>query len=326
MRVLRSVILALLLVVVVGGSDAALGPALLTSGGAKSSPCPGVRLDPDGEKEPAQAHPTGTTWRTLRVGGVLRSYLLSVPPSLRDPAPLLVAFHGLREWAGCFGATTKLVSATQAAGLVLVLPESSGPAFNDGRLGSTGPDDDAFALALIHSLVSTHLADPQRVVLTGFSNGAGMAMEVAAAHPALVAAFVSIDGSLIDAPDAPRPTGPVPAYLVHGTADRVQPWQGRRSAGPLWPAYIPVEETVAQWVDVDGGGAPVVTPLPATQGAREVTVSTWSTSGAGQGVTFYAVNGMGHVWPDGGVNSLDATALVMHVATTAVRGAAPAAA
>jgi polyhydroxybutyrate depolymerase len=233
-----------------------------------------------------------------------------------------VAFHGLGQRAGSFAAANGLVPATRTAGQVLVLPESSGPAFNDGRLGALGPHDDAFAVAVVRQLATAGIADPRRVVVAGFSNGAGMAMEVAATHPRTFAAVVSIDGELIDGPAAPRPTGAVQAWLVHGTADLVQPWGGRRSAGPTWPAYVSETRTAQLWALAARTGQPTSRLIAGGPGRRSVTVQTWAPGPSGAGVTLYAVDGMGHVWPVGARDTVDATSLVVHAAATAVLPAA----
>ncbi|MEO7235326.1 MAG: PHB depolymerase family esterase [Lapillicoccus sp.] len=261
------------------------------------------------------ARVAGTAECTVRVAGKQRSYLLSVPPS-DQPAPLVVAFHGLFQTARVFAGQTGLVSATRNAGLVLALPESDGPAFNDGRLGATGPQDDAFTLALVDELVAAKVVDRRRVVVAGFSNGAGMAMSVACAHPQAVAALVSVDGSLMDGVGAPRPTAPVRAVLVHGTADKVQPWEGRPAKGPMLPAYIPVPATVAAWASAAGGGPAVVDRLPGSLGRGPVEVSTWSPGPSGVGVVSYVISGMGHVWPVSESDNLDATTLLVHTAAS----------
>jgi polyhydroxybutyrate depolymerase len=270
--------------------------------------------------------PVGSGWRTVRVDGVVRRYLLSVPAHLVGLPALVVAFHGLNQQAVAFAGRTGLIPATRAAGEALVLPESDGPAFNDGRLGPQGPADDAFALAVVQQLVAADLVDPRRVVVAGFSNGAGMAMEVAGRHPGAVGAFVSIAGDMIAGPAAPRPTGPVPGYLVHGTADHVQPWIGRRAEGPTWPAYISVPSAVQLWVKADSAAG--VTTRTVRGGARAgtVTIRTWHPGPSGAGVTFYEVDGMGHRWPLGpsptpgrpaGTDGVDATSLVVSAAATA---------
>ena len=160
------------------------------------------------------------------------------------------------------------------------------------------------------------------MVVAGFSNGAGMAMEVAATHPRLVAAVVSIDGELIDGAGAPRPTGAVQAWLVHGTADLVQPWGGRRSAGPTWPAYVSETRTAQFWAQAAGATTPTSRLIAGSPDHRAVTVQTWAPGPAGRGVTLYAVDGMGHVWPVGARDTVDATTLVVHAAATAVLPAA----
>lgn len=260
-------------------------------------------------------HSSGAARCTLRIGGEERSYLLSVPPSDRA-APLVVGFHGLFQTARVFDGQTGLVAATRAAGLVLALPESEGPAFNDGRLGASGPKDEAFTMALVDVLVRSHIADPHRVTVVGFSNGAGMAMTMASRHPRSIAALVSIDGSLMGGSGAPRPSGPVRAVLVHGTADRVQPWNGRPARGPLLPAYISVPDTVAAWVDAAGGGSSVQERLPGSLGRGPVEVSTWSPSRGDAQVTAYTIPGMGHVWPVAASDNVDATALVVRAASS----------
>jgi poly(3-hydroxybutyrate) depolymerase len=282
--------------------------------------------DPAAERAPqpgADVAPAGTVWHDIRVDGVLRRYLLSVPGSRQGRVPLVVAFHGLRQQAAPFAEATGLVPATRAAGQILVLPESDGPAFNDGRLGRSGPRDDAFTMAVVDHLVRLGLADPARVVVTGFSNGAGMAMEVAAAHPRQISALVSVCGELIDAPGAPRPTGPVRAYLLHGTDDPVQPWPGRRARGPYLPAYVSEPATVAAWVTAGHGGGQTSREVPGEPGRDAVTVQSWAAGRSGAAVTFYVVHGMGHGWATAARNTVDATALVVRAATPAAEASSP---
>ena len=82
-----------------------------------------------------RAHVVGTAVCTVRVAGKQRSYLLSVPPADR-PAPLVIAFHGLFQTAqGVRRADRSGRGDPHRRGLVLAMPESDGPAFNDGRLG-----------------------------------------------------------------------------------------------------------------------------------------------------------------------------------------------
>lgn len=283
---------------------------------AVRSPSPGARLPgslgPGIRATGTRPSDTGVLRRgVITVDGVRRDYLASVPASIHGPAPLVIAFHGLWSTAAGFAAQSGLVAATRDAGEVLVLPESSGAAFNDGRLGPRGPQDDAFAIALMDRFEESGLVDPERVTVAGFSNGAGMAMQIADAHPDRVAAVVSVDGEMIRASYAPRPTGPVEAVLIHGTADRVQPWLGRRRWGADLPAYVSVLATVDAWVRADGCGRRAATfPGPQPAGPEPppsvaappgvpapVIAYRWAPGRSGAGVTFYRVRGLGHRWP-----------------------------
>jgi len=56
---------------------------------------------------------------------------------------------------------------------------------------------------------------------------------------------------------------------------------------------------------------------PGSLGRGPVEVSTWSPGESGVGVVSYLVTGMGHVWPVGESDNLDATGVVVRAASTA---------
>lgn len=267
----------------------------------------------------------------------------SAAASTTGRPPLVVAYHGLFQRPGRFADLTGLAAAATANGVVLAVPESVHGIWNDGRLGAAGPDDDAFFVALVAQLVREGRVDPHRVTVAGFSNGAGMAMEIAARHPRAVAALVSVCGELLAAPGSPRPRRPVAtAVFVHGTADRVQPWDGRPRWNAAYVAYVSVPRTVDAFVRVLGRhGAPTAAELaPAATGPGDragpvgpdparVSVSSWHDR-RGRSVSFYVLDGFDHAWPvDHAVtraqphgvtiarSPLDATAVTIHTALTA---------
>lgn len=252
----------------------------------------------------APTRPPAVTWQDVRVAGVTRRYLLAVPPAAPGaprPRPLVVAFHGLWQHPGTFARATGLLDDAMAENVVLAVPDALHGVFNDGRLGRRGPDDDGFFLALRAQLVRRGLVDPARVTVAGFSNGAGMAMEIASRHPHAVAAAVAVCGELLAAPGSARPHTPVTVVLIHGTADRLQPWNGRRHRWGHWlVASASVPATVGSFVGALGRhGAPAIAAVrgaPSVDGQPGVTVSTWHDR-AGRSVTFYRIAGFGHAWP-----------------------------
>lgn len=246
-----------------------------------------------------RVQPPSLSWQTVRVGTVTRRYLLELP-ARRTARPLVIVFHGLWQHPGTFGAKTGLVADAAAEGVVLAIPDAQAGAFNDGRLGSHGPDDDAFFVALRAQLVDRGLVDPHRVTVAGFSNGADMAMEIASRHPHLIAALVSVCGELLAAPGSARPHTPVTTVLIHGNRDRLQPWGGRRRWGRWLVASVSVPRTVHSFVGALGRhGAPVVAAVagaPRVGGRAGITVTTWR-GPDGHSVIFYALAGFGHAWP-----------------------------
>lgn len=62
-------------------------------------------------------------------------------------------------------------------------------------LAPDGADDIGYTVALIQYMKEHYPVDPERVYLSGFSNGAGQAQAVAMLHPELIAAICHIDSN-----------------------------------------------------------------------------------------------------------------------------------
>lgn len=89
-------------------------------------------------------------------------------------------------------------------------------------------------IRFIGEAVAAYHADPARVYLMGFSQGAIMSLSVALTEPSLVAGVVAMSGRLLPEvlpllapPDALRG---LPILLQHGVADQVLPIQHSRTA------------------------------------------------------------------------------------------------
>ncbi|MEZ0163856.1 PHB depolymerase family esterase [Kineococcus sp. LSe6-4] len=279
-------------------------------------PVPDVPLVPE-----APAPDVRLVERSLSTADGPRGYLWQPSPD-PGPAPLVVALHGLDGEAGAFARGTGLPAAAAGAGVALVVPRASGRAWNDGRLGRGGPDDVAFVRAVVADLVEEGVVHPGRVVVSGFSNGAGMAMVLAARHPLDWAGAVAVSGELLAGAGAVRPEpatarggpGP-PVWLSHGDADLVQPWEGRSARSPWLPALASVDETVAAFRRAnDAQPQPVRSTLPGGPSlAGPVQVTTWPGPAP---VRVYRLPGAGHGWPTRQDSGWSATDLVVSVAAT----------
>jgi phospholipase/carboxylesterase len=92
-------------------------------------------------------------------------------------------------------------------------------------------------IAFIQKAIATYDADPQRVYLLGFSQGAMMSAMVALTHPTLIAGAVMISGLIPDevksliAPSEQLKT--LRVFVGHGTQDEVVPIAQGRAAHTL---------------------------------------------------------------------------------------------
>jgi polyhydroxybutyrate depolymerase len=164
--------------------------------------------------------------------GSLRPYALQIPSRL-DPAkplPLLIVLHGL----GSSGAGVRRYYHTDALadelGMLIAYPEGSVAAGDDHWFEPTkrswNEPDVAYLDALIDDLRAKQAIDPKRVYVAGLSNGGYMAYRYACERAERVAAIVVRSGVMRTDTSRCKPSEPVAVLHVHGTADRLLPYEG----------------------------------------------------------------------------------------------------
>jgi polyhydroxybutyrate depolymerase len=243
----------------------------------------------DGATQPALS-------RGFKSGGKLRSYLLYVPKSVAPSPALVLVLHGRNgNGAGIRRRTrASFDKLADGEGFLVAYPESLHGAWNTGHqyVRSTA-DDVGFLAALIDQLIAEYKVDPQRVYVTGFSNGAGMAYWLACARSDKIAALAPVSGGLAKIqmqPCAESSKRPIPLLVIHGTADPINPF----GDGEL-------EGNVEYWIRRNGCTlTPQTTYLPQQNpaGSRTHIVSYGGCAG-GADVKLYALEGCGHHWPGG---------------------------
>lgn len=159
---------------------------------------------------PAGEHPLG-------LGGE-RDGLLYVPVSAAGPAPapLVVCLHGAggepRQ------ALSLLVNLADSAGLILLAPASRASTW-DVISGGYGPDVAFIDQALAH-VFSHYAVDPQRLAVSGFSDGASYALSLGIMNGTLFSHVIAFSPGFM-APlhqeGAPR------LFVTHGQSDDVLP-------------------------------------------------------------------------------------------------------
>lgn len=266
------------------------------------------------DHEVSRGYTAGVKRITLAAGGDNREYLLFEPPAATgrrsDRLPLVVFLHGAggtAEWADGETGWSALAGREQ---FLLVLPEARPPhpdkppkflsnpqRWNDGSPGPTGDPsaagDVAFLAATVDDAVARTGADPRRVYVSGFSNGAGMAFRAAAELSDRVAAVAPVAGYW--AKSVAPPARPVPTLYLIGDVDPLVPLRGGDVRSPWMHRLIrrpPVADTLERWARAIG-----CEPVPlAESDADGVRVERHPGPVEFRTVV---VEGLGHHWPGG---------------------------
>ncbi|HEV8298058.1 MAG TPA: hypothetical protein VGQ20_12190 [Acidimicrobiales bacterium] len=236
--------------------------------------------------------------------GLRRDWTIVVPPgrSQQKPAPLLIALHGV----GGKGINMRPLGFEALAaeiGAIVAYPDAAGGSWNDGRPGlesitGTLTDDIGFFRTLIDETARLAGADPKRVAVVGFSNGAMMASRVACElSDRLVAVALVSGGGQQGLAQACKPARPTPMLVVFGTSDRVVPYTGGEVApfaGKRRGIVAPVVELLNTWLSCDHCRDFREAALPGTSPA----VTEFRAQGcpAGIEIVHYRVEGGGHEW------------------------------
>jgi polyhydroxybutyrate depolymerase len=264
--------------------------------------------------------------RTIVVGDRERTYWLAPRPNAnananRRPAPLLVVLHGLGTPVATMAEWSGLATRGPEAGFATVFAEGIEEMWDDtGRGRTDGVDDDAFARALVGRLTEDGIADPNQLFLVGLSNGGFFSERLARTRvlePRGIVLVVSTTRAATRQ-DTPVPEAPTAVLCFAGTADRLVPYTGGRSTGPLgWFArrrvrpllldpsgreVVGAEALAEDWASANGLPAtPHTEELPGTElPIRRLSWTAPEHSAADHPpVVLYRIEGGSHGWPGG---------------------------
>ncbi|CAN5297703.1 hypothetical protein BH11PLA2_BH11PLA2_40700 [soil metagenome] len=248
---------------------------------------------------------------TLQTPDGERHYLVARPRHTTGPGPAVVFLHGTGGTAAWAAEEARLHEAAPAAGFTLVAPEamrpdptsvakflSNPPRWNDGSPAAvpelaTDADDVGFLNAVLDDVVGKGFADPRRISLSGFSNGAGMAFRFAAHAADRLAAVAPIAGLWWNF--GQTPSRPVPTMYLVGTHDPLIPLRGGTVRLPWGNKLLtrpPVMHSLESWA-VALNCDPRSLIVRDNDGVREEVFP---------GATEFRVltiAGLGHHWPGG---------------------------
>ncbi len=248
---------------------------------------------------------------SLEVDGRPRTYLLRQPPR-RGPHPVVLVLHGAGATAAWMEQETQLSAAGLARGFLLVYPEGTPPQLHKSPRFLTNPlmwndaspraeqhdlpDDVAFLQAVLADLPRHSHVNLERVYVTGFSNGAGMAFRFVAEAASSVRGVAPVAGHCwLTELQLARP---VPTFYLIGREDPLVPLAGGLVRTPWRDRLIkpPVAEVLDRWALGLGRG------LPARRQLGVAGLEEWRYPGPPEHTAeliAQMVPGLGHHWPGG---------------------------
>lgn len=244
-----------------------------------------------------RAEPSGTrTTMYVLTKGSLRTYRLYVPDQmpLARAVPVVLVLHGFGHDPTFVEYDSQMDQLANAQKFAVAYPMAIDKAWNAGACCGTasqnGVDDVSFLVDVIRSVQSTVWVDPNRVYMTGFSNGAMMAVRFGCAHPELVAAVASVEGTLET--DC-RPAKPVSVLQISGERDRTVPYGGVAYSTLVSGPIAPVSTMLRTLSDVDG-----CQPTPTRRLTRIATYSEYQGCAVDSQLSYTLVKRADHRWPN----------------------------
>jgi poly(hydroxyalkanoate) depolymerase family esterase len=214
----------------------------------------------------------------FKVAGVTRSSVVHVPTGISNPAVVFV-LHGMGGNGGGMQNDTQMDKVADREKFIVAYPSAVGGSWD---YAST-KNDYTFIKALIDTLDAKYKIDRNRVYVTGFSQGGGMAVFIGFQYPEI---FAAIAPTASIGKGVTLPKKPISIFCTFGTQDNLNK-----------PDIV--MEAVMGWLKTDScpSTAVVVRPYPTSNTKSVVTRLTYGPCAQGTEVMVDSISGGGHEWP-----------------------------
>lgn len=245
---------------------------------------------------------------SIVINGQPRTYQAYVPKGLTPGSPLVLVMHGSGENGAAIRIETGYAfeRLADARGFAVVYPNGENGHWNtceiDRDAQQPGVDDVGFLTALADKFIGEVGTDRNRVFAVGLSEGGYMAIRLALEAPRF-RALASVEANLPVPEDfqcKPVTQGVASVILIHGTKDRLVPFQGGEGSLILGflknPKVLSSHATAQYFADLDAIVGPPLTTRSMSADGFGIESSVWN-NGSGAEVELFAIDGAGHTFP-----------------------------
>ncbi len=256
--------------------------------------------------------------QSIEFDGRTRAFITHLPPQYDNTAlfPLVIVLHGGAGNSLNAERTTGMSEKADEEGFIVVYPDGTGilpnilltwnAGFCCGYALENAVDDVGFIQALITHFKSTLNVDPERIYVTGISNGGMMACRLGAelsdelAGIAPVAA--SIGGKATESSSLwmiPSPETALSVIAFNGMLDGRVPYDGGQPTAENTEgaySYLSVDESISFWVEHNN-----CSPTPSTDISDNgnIITDTYPDGDNNTEVVLYSIADGKHAWPGG---------------------------
>ena len=241
----------------------------------------------------------GSEWFTMKYDGERRGYLVHEPANLNCdvPAAVIIALHGGVGTPKNIEEQSQLSVLSDAEGFYACYPKGENRTWNGGgccgKAQKNNRDDVGFISAVIDELLENYNIDPNRVYVTGMSNGGFMAYRLACELPDKIAAIAPVASSMNV--EVCNPESPVPVIHFHSYNDSSIPWQGGTGDGLSDHYNPPLDSVLTAWATHNGCALPDTT----THDGTDYDQRDWHSCIDSSVVRLVISHDGGHSWPGG---------------------------
>ncbi|WP_457127578.1 alpha/beta hydrolase family esterase [Mucilaginibacter sp. HD30] len=232
----------------------------------------------------------------ILVNGMERKIITYIPANNSNKRmPLVIALHGGFATPKSMFRLADFRPIADKENFIVVCPASK-RMWHDGA-DNKGIDDVKFIGQVIDYMIEKYNADPERVYITGVSNGGFMTTRLACEIPNRVAA-IAVVAATLDVGEGYDVKSALPVIYMHGTKDPIISYNGGKLFGRKMYSH---RDIIEKWVKMDDcNPEPVKTDISdSSHDGTQVFKQEYVNKTTGLKVISYSIGNGGHTWPGG---------------------------